>query len=658
MMNSFMASPARVLFHLFWLTALTLSLNWVIYYSLEQSLKVPLFHIDGAYQTASALYRLSEGQLPGRDFQPYLGVAVSYLLLPAYWMAGKTIAASQFSAFIMTAIVGIFAIAIVWKFVFRSRSFWTAILAGGVIYSLTIAIAQALEVKLPMEIAFAFEPGNSLRPLRAAAPYFTIAIFYVVSTRFTIIWLKVILYALLTGAVLLWSNDFAIPTAFMLGLLIFFHAIHAGYFTWQRAIVYFLFSVVVWLLLLMLSTAGHGFSFISYNFLDVAKDQWWFFGPYEAETRIFSIRDLYKLFGLKLIYSSLFLILIIFRAIWLRQLEGLLLAWLGCVLFLGGTLASVGGHIGGYHSAFIFWAMITAIILLLNWVWVNILLRIALLHNNLMCIVVRTFCLGFLASAVLWQKNYFENAKHLYEADTSLIYVSQLGGYLPDEFRDYIDFALKQDNTQVVEEYWGILSAAGRHFSNWPVDSVIHALGRTRNLAIQKMDNADIITTTRYRLSPIWQPWNLSQNYWFYDKLFREWDIVGQFPTNLIWRKLSKPREFIVVPCEVDPVARVIRLNVLRSGFYRVELDYDLATENRRLLMLQNNISFAPDAKGYVSVEPTGRTVIFPVYIPSPNENELHAKVVNGRLEELSVRSCKASAIPEISSEVLHIPSA
>ena len=40
----------------------------------RSSLTVPTYHLDGSFQTASGLFRLAEGDVPGRDFYPYLGI--------------------------------------------------------------------------------------------------------------------------------------------------------------------------------------------------------------------------------------------------------------------------------------------------------------------------------------------------------------------------------------------------------------------------------------------------------------------------------------------------------------------------------------------------------------------------------------------------------
>src|SRR3712207_3753669 len=58
--------------------------------------EVPTFHMDGAFQTASGLYRLADGQWPGRGFFPYLGIAPVPVLYPGFALPGGAPPATRF----------------------------------------------------------------------------------------------------------------------------------------------------------------------------------------------------------------------------------------------------------------------------------------------------------------------------------------------------------------------------------------------------------------------------------------------------------------------------------------------------------------------------------------------------------------------------------
>jgi hypothetical protein len=107
---------------------------WAFASALTVAIDLPVVHLDGAFQTASGLYRLDAGQLPGKDFFPYLGVGPLMLLYPAFKLAGGNLAASVFSAHFATLMLGWLSTAILWRMLFRSHSFATALAAGGALF--------------------------------------------------------------------------------------------------------------------------------------------------------------------------------------------------------------------------------------------------------------------------------------------------------------------------------------------------------------------------------------------------------------------------------------------------------------------------------------------------------------------------------------------
>ncbi len=82
---------------------------WLIYaitYALTVTVDLPFFHVDGAFQTASGLYRLDAHLFPGRDFLPYLGIGPLLLLYLPFKIMGANLAASTAGAWMLTLIAG------------------------------------------------------------------------------------------------------------------------------------------------------------------------------------------------------------------------------------------------------------------------------------------------------------------------------------------------------------------------------------------------------------------------------------------------------------------------------------------------------------------------------------------------------------------------
>jgi hypothetical protein len=238
------------------------------------------------------------------------------------------------------------------------------------------------------------------------------------------------------------------------------------------------------------------------------------------------------------------------------------------------------------------------------------------------------------------------------QADQEKFYVNDLGGYLPIDFRRYVDIA-RSNSKIVLEEYWGIFSAINKKPPIWPVDSVIHALGSKRSISENSIKNADLVITTRHILSMEWQPWSLSQNFWLYDDLLKNWEIIETSPTTIVWARGKASNTTQSVFCEIYANKQQIKFEAPNPGFYRVEIDYEVHNPRRRLLMLQNNISYAVDANGFISIDPYGSTAIYPVYTDKRGEIELKTNVVNGVAEDFRLNRCTVSKIIVSSPDIL-----
>lgn len=62
------------------------------------------------------------------------------------------------------------------------------------------------------------QPGNSFRPIRASLPYMAGWLFIVIRLSGFRRYIQTLLYSLVLGACLLWSNDYALPTAIIFGM--------------------------------------------------------------------------------------------------------------------------------------------------------------------------------------------------------------------------------------------------------------------------------------------------------------------------------------------------------------------------------------------------------------------------------------------------------
>ena len=366
----FINSPVSVIIFLN-LSIILCWMGWAVFYSLSAAINIPTFHLDGAFQTASGLYRLDSGQIPGKDFYPYLGIGPLLVLYPFFKAFGANISASVFSAQLVVLLIGMLSTALIWQLIWRPKSFVTSLAVGSVLFLTPFAVSIFLSQPLPVWMEFGVSPGNSLRPIRAAAPYLIVIAYYFFIFRINKPQKKYILSGLLTGSVLLWSNDFAIPSAGLFAIFVFITALRCREFLIKNSLFYLVATIISWMTFLTFATYGHPMELLKYNFLDVAQDQWWFFGPYGESTRIFYLQKLTRIFSQENYIPLLVLALMAVLASITRLIEHVLLLWIGVVLFAGGVAASVGGHLGHYFGAFYFWGMTAIYVGMFRLAWLG-----------------------------------------------------------------------------------------------------------------------------------------------------------------------------------------------------------------------------------------------------------------------------------------------
>lgn len=626
----------------------------ILFQSLTLAIDTPIFHLDGAFQTASGLFRLDAGQSPGRDFYPYLGIAPLYLIFPIFKLAGSTLFASVFAARFITIVLGWLAVSLLWHLIIQPRRLIFSLAGGAVL----LCLMKVIEVSVGVpDIAFALFPGNSLKPVRASAPYLAVAATYFLISRYPVGAPRNILLGLVVGIVLLWSNDFAIPTAGLLLIFYFLYFYRRERLTWiSSSTSVFFVGLFSWVILFFLATAGHPFELLTYNFVDVATDQWWYFGSYGSTSRVFDVTQILRIFDRTNYFPTVVLLSVCVIALRTKRTEHVLNFMIGLIVFAGGCLASVGGHIGDYFGAFMFWGAATAVLGMAKIIFDKIVNK--QFFNFVVVVRAKEFVLIGLALVFIlaaWYKGVeYKKGVDAAEADPRLFYVPEFNSFMQVEWKPYVEYIRLNKGKSVIEDYWGIWSSLNRQFSTWPVDSAIHALGRVRSASQAKLASADIIVSTKYSTSPLWQPWSFSQNFWFYEELLVHWMPVFESPSSVVWRKTAQPRNFSRVACQVTNDGNGIVVGDGDDGFYAVTLQYSSSGAGRRLIMMRNNISFADDAGGYVSIPPAGSEIKIPVLVTKRNNN-FESKVVGSDKVRLTIDACSAEKINFKDDNVLRV---
>lgn len=638
----------------------------LIVFALTQSVDILTYHGDGTYQTASVLYRLAEGQIPGRDFFPYLGVGVNYFLYPWFAIAGENVAASLFATNFIVPLCSVLSVGFLSWLITKNRTL-------SVINATLFLVAVLFVLPNPPRFLIErFTPGNSLRPLRGSIPYISAAIVY------SAIKLKIrphLVYGIVgfsTGISFLWANDFGISSAFFLTVTTFAYSVFSRQLS-LKVLGSFLAGL---LLALGILTKGYLLPIIQYNFRDVRLDQYWYFGPWNAENRIFDLTELPARFFEITGYWFLVLPILFGLTFFRPSLERVALVYLGSTLVFGGTIAIYGGQFNpGYLASFVFWCKaVTAIATIFLIVGIG---QFLLSSQRFRFVSQRLQLSKFLQSAVVLiipiylfsllldiQEDY-TNYKETADGDSARFYVEELGGYLPIDWADHVKMARNNSNASFIEEYWGLWGAITGKHSDIPVDSVIHALGKTRDRFSKTLYQLpEVIVTSNYLTYVEWHPWNLSANYWFYKPVLEHYTPTQTSPTTIVWRKRSSPQasnqlsgNSVPIKCAVNNGSNPsFVLPDAVPGFYEITLDYQIeADSSRTLVMVRNNINYAVSAHGHLSLNPQGTQIQFPVAIPLEPVREFGFQVLGpaDSATTISLKGCSAKPINLDADQVL-----
>ncbi|WP_131801979.1 hypothetical protein [Klenkia taihuensis] len=575
---------------------------------------VPVYQLDGAFQTASGLFRLADGELPGRDFFPYLGIGPVFLLFPLFLAAGADLTASVFSSYAVTQLVFQTVVGVLAMLFFPRRSGRAFLVGAGI-----AAVVAALGMFRPEVytwfdglIGIAAIPGNSLRPIRAAAPYLlTMVAFLLLRGGWTIRRAAVLGGA--AGLVMaVWSNDYGLASGGLILVLTSILVLVRGWTPrWQGLVALWAGAAGGFIGAGFLATAGGFVPLLRYNLVDVRGDQFWYFGPWSPADRIYSIGDLYRSMANEgALPALLVLVVVLVLAVLRPTVERALVLFLGGAVLAGGVAATIGGHTGGYYWSFVLWGWLVGALLVARLaIW-----GVRRLDRQVAPPRAARRAVAAVAVATLAASG----AAAVYEARATGgdlaraggVYIPELGGLVPPDFLDQVEEVDGVDD--VVEEYSGLAGALNGPTEALSVDSVIAALGDERTAFADFMQRPHELVVTASP-SIIWTTWGIGANWWFYRELFRAYAPETSSPLTVNWRPAT-PRAWPGVPCEVDGGA--IRLSTPELGMYEVDLRYEgPGRGSRSFTMVENNLSVASSAQGFQALDPGADRQRFPVIV-------------------------------------------
>jgi len=626
------------------------SLCFMLYILYLQSyipaLQTPTFHLDGAFQTSSALFRLARGENIGQDFFFYLGIGPAYLLYPLFKLMGGTLSASVLASHLSVKTIFLLTVFVLTKL------------------ALHFSFVKTLFFTLLFYVIFDFlvpgyyfngymEPGFSLRPVRRFVPIIG-ALLLLLLPRVKSN--KRAFYLGGGGAFLAtWSNDYGYFSAVFLSMYFLYE-----YFSDSKSIkllltnsfIYAFTSIITYIILISLVTHGYAIEWMVYNFKGVGENQWWYFSSYTD--KIFYFDEVYKIFlrrspflSVSIIVSTLLIPSLFILSIRKKDLFFLILSYIGLVLYSGAFITEYLGHLEEeYWFGIYIWLFFSILSLIRPYIfdakWNN-------KAGDLLFSFLLVMCLFI--DLVKWQNKVDLQAEKL---NTS-VYSMNFDSYLDSDYLEYVSFFEKASLDQsltIVEEYASLASVLLEKKSIVPFDSIIHVLGKgNQELYMKDLIEKEptYITTTNAEFS-YWQAWNLTQNWWFYNYLLQNYEVGKVFHNQYVWKRREVAAPFkhnADLKCKIRGSGIIIESTQAtdESRMIQVAVRYELSNTQKVIVLLNNRMS--PMVSG-TSIDTTKNEndVSFPAYFNGDNlliKSQVHP---SDKKEYLSLKSCQVLEIP------------
>lgn len=629
--------------------------------------------IDGALQTWFALDHFARGEQLGTAFQSYLGITMVLALLPVFLAGGKTLFASTLAAYTLV-LAAAFATAYACAWLIRPvppQVRWQAALVLVFLFYYAGAIAgKASGIAWPATL----DPGVSLRPLRGALPFVLLPFFVVLVRR---VWREGRAIAgglplgLIAGAGLLWSNDAGIPLAISLtGALAL--ALWPRPALFAKTMATFALGVMTSAGAILLAvTHGAPGPWLTYNFRDVAGDQFWFFSPWERSTRILGIGDLPNILahadplsGLSLVVLAL---CVTFAAVQRLRGRSAPVRW-SAFVFVGASvlgtalLPQIGGHVGAEYNGITFVLGICApLIVAPAGLWRRLQGVLRLVNARQMAVMTGLAALAMVGTEAA--RLAFTPARTERTSYDPVLGFFVTPAYAADlaamrKLAAAWDALGVPQDRRLLSVYTSPLDIVASRRSPADVGSLIHALGPEKRAAFTALiaeRNVAAVTTIAPDYSG-WEGWITRANWPFFRALRENYVPLARNNQQVLWvRSEGRPMTPAPASCRIaesGPARLVLDITAANEGVASVNVTRQEPVTAGRGAMLRV-VENSPDTV----ISRRDRWADFPRYgIANAPALELMAPVMPGRVTRLTLDLLDGSAIGEATCTATALP--
>jgi hypothetical protein len=632
-------------------------------------LNLKLIPIDGLLQTYNSTQRMNEGQIPYRDFSPYLGLGPVYLNFLGGNLFGGTLTSQFIFVNILHLLIGIFLVLICYAIFLPKEISKKYFAPTAILLTCIYLIGMHFPFKSIFFILAEYtRPGNSALGLRAFILFATIYVCLKIERgRATFIGYFII------GLSLIWSVDYAAIT-FLSGCLIFRFPATASLLsilknTIKNAVVGSSIAVVLITLL-----TGNSFKdwFVA-NYLSQKDFQYWYFGI--DENFVYGISSI----PFKVAVLMSFLVAVCHLFVGLNKLNVARFLIIVSTIAVG-TLSQLNSAPSPRYFVFAFLAVLFGTISLwriatTEGIKLRLLqIQLTIKYNHKISASLLTlirisrldskstrklllFLLAFVVSVNLF------NSKNFLEKN---VYVSELGGYVDADLRGSINFGktfLANERGSVLSTYKGVASIVAKKGNETRSDYLIHALSAADReswiKALNDPGTKTVITTREDVLR--WEPWIARANWWFYSELLSKFEISKVGTYEVYWKqkvlnkdKIIPSSNFVCKFTAIDNSKAYVSVEpaTINSSTYNRQLimsiEISFKTRNNGPKGLSRNRVTITSMNELTSINPLNPNSFLNVGAPSNAENyQTYLMYTDKSSNQLLLKSS-----PEISSKL------
>jgi len=398
--------------------------------------------MNGDFQTYNMVRRLFNGQIPFRDFFPYLGLGPLYLNSIICILTGNGLfRMSLISTLIMSAISFVVILYTILR-VFEIKKHISLLIPilfislmhivtsnSGIVYETTTFLKKILY------------PGNSIRTHRAVVLFLCVLIFRIIFKnidfkKFRIKDFKyeyVIICGFILGIFGCWSNDYGIPIIFasIFLFIVLLFELKKEFFI--KLLIFIASEIVSIFTIISIVTLGNFKNWVYYNFKGVANDQFWYFSPYYEKKLI--LWEFITDFRFKIMILAIVILIGILIAIWVnkdfRTKKNISIIFMLTVLVLSGYLYSRTNNNDGFNilQVFVFayiiylyiWILMCITNMLIKKIYKNIDNITTLIENTIFIMVYTTIVVLFILNYQKLRISY-----NTYVDKTNKVYINEI----------------------------------------------------------------------------------------------------------------------------------------------------------------------------------------------------------------------------------------